>query len=130
MSALRPTLFTALALTVSDVGALRGLTTLALTDAEHHPVNIYMIMGPNGAGKTTLLDAIYHCHRLLDAREHPCYGWEAVEASDGGVQLDALAVDGAGFQHVKPARQVGPRDELVVWRALRVPRGHAPLRVR
>lgn len=90
MITLRPTQFTPLRITLSDVGALRGLTDVRLTDADGVPVNIYMVMGPNGAGKTTLLEGLYHCHRLLDAREHSSYGWEALDGHDGGVQFDAL----------------------------------------
>lgn len=97
MTPLRPTQFIPIGISLFNVGALRGTTDVSLTDAAGEPVNVYMIMGPNGAGKTTLLDALYHCHALLDARQHTGYGWEALDPPDAGVQFDALIAldDGA-----------------------------------
>jgi ABC-type lipoprotein export system ATPase subunit len=90
MTTRRPTRFIPLGLTLSAVGALRGTTEISLVDAQGQPVNIYLIMGPNGAGKTTLLEALYHAHRMLDAREHDAFGWELLDQGSGGIQFDAL----------------------------------------
>jgi len=90
MTTLRPTQFAILNLTLSDVGALRGLTELKLADGQGKPINLYLIMGPNGAGKTTVLDAIYTAMRLLDAPAHASFGMDALERSGSGIQLDAF----------------------------------------
>lgn len=87
---LRPTHFQLAGLTLSDIGALRGLTKFNLMNANGKAVNIYLIMGPNGAGKTTILESIYAAMRLIEAREHPSIGIDAIDLSDGGLQLDAL----------------------------------------
>lgn len=89
-STLRPTSFQLVHLTLLDVGALRGLTNFSLTAADGRPVNIYLIMGPNGAGKTTILESIYASMQLLNAKEHPEVGIDAVDHGQGGLQLDAL----------------------------------------
>lgn len=89
-SPLRPTSFQLVNLTLLDVGALRGLTNFSLTAPDGRAVNIYLIMGPNGAGKTTILESIYAAMRLLNAKEHPEVGIDAVDHAQGGLQLDAL----------------------------------------
>ncbi|WP_457953676.1 AAA family ATPase [Achromobacter xylosoxidans] len=89
-STLRPTSFQLVHLTLLDVGTLRGLTNFNLVAANGTPVNIYLIMGPNGAGKTTILEAIYASMQLLNAKEHPEVGVEAVDHAQGGLQLDAM----------------------------------------
>lgn len=89
-SSLRPTSFQLMHLTLFDVGALRGLTNFSLTAADGRAVNIYLIMGPNGAGKTTILESIYASMRLLNAKEHPEVGVDAIDHAQGGLQLDAL----------------------------------------
>lgn len=95
---LHPTKFRIAALTLVDVGALRGLTEFKLMDGSGEPTNIYLIMGPNGAGKTTVLECIYMAMRLLDARNSSSFGMQALDGEGiGGVQLDALVAldDGA-----------------------------------
>ncbi|MGJ7558515.1 AAA family ATPase [Variovorax sp. RB3P1] len=89
-SPLRPTRFQLVHLSLLDVGALRGLTDFSLTAGDGRAVNIYLIMGPNGAGKTTILESIYASMRLLDAKEHPEVGIDAIDHAQGGLQLDAL----------------------------------------
>ena len=89
-STLRPTNFQLVHLTLLDIGALRGLTNFSLTAANGQPVNIYLIMGPNGAGKTTILESIYASMQLLNAKEHPEVGIDAVDHAQGGLQLDAM----------------------------------------
>ena len=89
-SPLRPTRFQLVHLTLLDVGALRGLTNFSLTAGDGRAVNIYLIMGPNGAGKTTILESIYALMRLLNAKDHPEVGIDAVDHDQGGLQLDAL----------------------------------------
>jgi ABC-type Na+ transport system ATPase subunit NatA len=87
---LRPTRFQLAGLTLLDVGALRGETHISLMGADGKSVNIYLVMGPNGAGKTTILESIYTAMHLLDAREHTCFGIDALDLHSGGLQLDAL----------------------------------------
>ncbi|WP_175830651.1 AAA family ATPase [Burkholderia cenocepacia] len=87
---LRPTSFQLVHLSLLDVGALRGITNFSLAAPDGRAVNIYLIMGPNGAGKTTILDSIYAAMRLLDAKEHPEVGIDAIDHGEGGLQLDAL----------------------------------------
>lgn len=90
---LHPSKFRIVLLTLVDIGALQGTTEFRLMDSTAQPTNIYLIMGPNGAGKTTVLESIYTSMRLLDAREHPSYGMEALDGdAEGGIQLDALVV--------------------------------------
>lgn len=91
-SKLRPTRFELLALTLFDVGPLRGTTYFSLMSPSGQATNIYLIMGPNGAGKTTVLEAIYCAMRLLDAREHSGVGIEAIDREYGGLQLDARVI--------------------------------------
>lgn len=89
-SSLRPTSFQLVHLSLLDIGALRGLTNFSLAAADGRAVNIYLIMGPNGAGKTTILESIYAAMRLLNAKDHPEVGIDAVDYEEGGLQLDAL----------------------------------------
>jgi ABC-type branched-subunit amino acid transport system ATPase component len=87
---MRPTRFAPVHLTMLDVGALRGTTEVPFLDQQGQPTNLFLIMGPNGAGKTTVLDAIFTTMSLLAGRAHPHFGIEALDAGEGGVQLDAL----------------------------------------
>ena len=89
---LRPTQFRLAGLTLLDMGALRGTTNFSLMNQQNTPINIYLIMGPNGAGKTTILESIYAAMRLLESREHPSVGIDAVDKQDAGLQLDALVM--------------------------------------
>jgi ABC-type lipoprotein export system ATPase subunit len=91
-SSLRPTGFQLVGLSLVDIGPLRDLTEMRLTNEEGRPTNIYLVMGPNGAGKTTALEAVYTALRLLDARDHAAFRVEALDRGMGGVQLDARVV--------------------------------------
>lgn len=86
---LRPTRFALLGVSILDIGALRGLNYVGLTNAVGIPTNIFLIMGPNGAGKTTVLEAIYGAMRLLDKRSAPSFENEALDRGKGGIQVDA-----------------------------------------
>lgn len=89
---LRPTRFSLIGVSILDVGALRGLNYIGLTNAGGAPTNIFLIMGPNGAGKTTILEAIYGAMKLLDQKAVSDFQNEALDRGKGGVQLDARVV--------------------------------------
>lgn len=94
---LRPTAFALVGLHLLDIGPLRGRSALSFTDPGGQPTNLFLMMGPNGSGKTTILEAIFTSMSLLAAISHPSFGVEALDAGEGGMQLDARVVldDGA-----------------------------------